>query len=102
VATCGEDHCSWCEEGKLITKPNILANTETPSATAQELLDPNNCAAQGIKIGGGYECAPLDAGAIADTSEAILRERQQLSEDGMLIVVARVNARGGKLLGPRT
>ncbi len=42
----------------------------------------------------------VDAGAIADTSEAIMRERQQLSEDGMLIVVARVNARDGKLLGP--
>ena len=42
----------------------------------------------------------VDAGAIADTSEAIMRERQQLSEDGMFVVVARVNARDGKLLGP--
>ena len=41
----------------------------------------------------------VDAGAIADTSEAIMRERQQLSEDGMFVVVARVNARDGKLLG---
>jgi len=31
---------------------------------AQELLDPNNCAAQGMKVGGGYECAPLDAAVI--------------------------------------
>ncbi len=42
----------------------------------------------------------VDAGAIADTSEAILRERQQLSGDGMFVVVARVNAQNGQLLGP--
>jgi ribonuclease J len=42
----------------------------------------------------------VDAGAIADTSGAIMRERQQLSEDGMFLVVARVNARDGKLLDP--
>ncbi len=42
----------------------------------------------------------VDAGAIADTSEAIMRERQQLSGDGMFIVVARVDARDGKLLSP--
>ncbi len=42
----------------------------------------------------------VDAGAIADTSEAIMRERQQLSGDGMFIVVARVNAQNGQLLGP--
>ncbi len=29
-----------------------------------------------------------------------MRERQQLSEDGMLIVVARINAQNGQLLGP--
>ncbi len=42
----------------------------------------------------------VDAGAIADTSEAIMRERQQLSGEGMFIVVARVNAQSGQLLGP--
>jgi ribonuclease J len=42
----------------------------------------------------------VDAGAIADTSESIMRERQQLSEDGTLIAVVRVNAKDGQLLGP--
>jgi len=40
----------------------------------------------------------VDAGAIADTSEAIMRERQQLSGEGMFIVVARINAQNGRLL----
>ncbi len=30
----------------------------------------------------------------------VMRERQQLSEDGMFIVVARINAQNGQLLGP--
>jgi ribonuclease J len=42
----------------------------------------------------------VDAGSVADTSEAIMRERQQLSEEGMFIVVARINAQTGELLGP--
>src|SRR5215210_1564413 len=42
----------------------------------------------------------VDAGSVADTSEAIMRERQQLSEEGMFIVVARINAQSGELLGP--
>ncbi len=42
----------------------------------------------------------VDAGAIADTSEAIMRERQQLSGEGMFIVVARINAQNGQLFGP--
>ena len=42
----------------------------------------------------------VDAGAVADTPEAIMRERQQLSEEGMFIVVARINAQNGQLLGP--
>ena len=29
-----------------------------------------------------------------------MRERQQLSEEGMFIVVARINAQNGQLLGP--
>ena len=41
----------------------------------------------------------VDAGAIADTSEAIMRERQQLSGDGMFVVVARVSAQNGQLFG---
>jgi ribonuclease J len=42
----------------------------------------------------------VDAGAIADTSESIMRERQQLSGEGMFIIVARINAQNGQLLGP--
>ncbi len=42
----------------------------------------------------------VDGGGVADASEAIVRERQQLSEEGMFIVVARINARSGELLGP--
>ena len=42
----------------------------------------------------------VDAGAIADTSSGVMRERQQLSGEGMFIVVARVNAQNGQLLGP--
>ncbi len=41
----------------------------------------------------------VDAGAVTDTPEAIMRERQQLSEEGMFIVVARINAQNGQLLG---
>jgi ribonuclease J len=40
----------------------------------------------------------VDAGAVADTP--IMRERQQLSEEGMFIVVARINAQTGEPLGP--
>ena len=42
----------------------------------------------------------VDAGAIADGSSSVMRERQQLSEDGMFIVVARLSAQNGQLLGP--
>jgi ribonuclease J len=42
----------------------------------------------------------VDGGGVADTSEAIMRERQQLSEEGMFIVVARIDAQSGALLGP--
>jgi ribonuclease J len=42
----------------------------------------------------------VDGGGVADTSEAVMRERQQLSEEGMFIVVARINAQNGQLLGP--
>jgi ribonuclease J len=42
----------------------------------------------------------VDAGSVADNSESIVRERQQLSEEGMFIVVARINAQTGALLGP--
>ncbi len=42
----------------------------------------------------------VDAGTVADTSGAIMRERQQLSEEGMFIVVARIDAQNGALLGP--
>jgi len=42
----------------------------------------------------------VDGGGVADTSEGVMRERQQLSEEGMFIVVARINAQNGQLLGP--
>jgi ribonuclease J len=42
----------------------------------------------------------VDGGGLADTSEAVMRERQQLSEEGMFIVVARINAQTGEPLGP--
>jgi len=42
----------------------------------------------------------VDGGGVADTSESVMRERQQLSEEGMFIVVARINAQTGELLGP--
>ncbi len=42
----------------------------------------------------------VDAGSVADNSESIMRERQQLSEEGMFIVVARINSKSGELLGP--
>ena len=42
----------------------------------------------------------VDGGGVADTSGAIMRERQQLSAEGMFIVVARINAQSGEPLGP--
>ncbi len=42
----------------------------------------------------------VDGGGVADTAESVVRERQQLSEEGMFIVVARINAQNGQLLGP--
>ena len=42
----------------------------------------------------------VDGGGVADTSAAIMRERQQLSEEGMFIVIARINAQNGALLSP--
>ena len=42
----------------------------------------------------------VDGGGLAESSDGVMRERQQLSEDGMFIVVARINAQNGQLLGP--
>ena len=42
----------------------------------------------------------VDGGGLAEGSDGVMRERQQLSEDGMFIVVARINAQNGQLLGP--
>jgi ribonuclease J len=43
----------------------------------------------------------VDGGGVADTTDsAVMRERQQLSEEGMFIVVARINAENGALLAP--
>ena len=33
-----------------------------PAAAQEQTLDPFNCAAQGMQVGGGYECAPLGVG----------------------------------------
>ncbi len=42
----------------------------------------------------------VDGGGLAEGASGVTRERQQLSEDGMFIVVARVNAQNGQLIGP--
>ena len=42
----------------------------------------------------------VDSGSVSDTADAIVRERQQLSQEGMFIVVARINAQNGQPLGP--
>lgn len=42
----------------------------------------------------------VDGGGLADDSESIIRERQQLAGDGMFIVVARINGQTGEPLGP--
>jgi ribonuclease J len=42
----------------------------------------------------------VDGGGVADTSEAIMRERQQLSEEGMFVVIARIDAQSGQPLSP--
>jgi ribonuclease J len=42
----------------------------------------------------------VDGGGVADTASGVMRERQQLAEEGMFIVVARINAQSGELLGP--
>ncbi len=42
----------------------------------------------------------VDGGGLADTASGVMRERQQLAADGMFIVVARINAQSGVLLGP--
>ncbi len=42
----------------------------------------------------------VDGGGVADTASGVMRERQQLAEEGMFIVVARINAQSGEALGP--
>jgi ribonuclease J len=42
----------------------------------------------------------VDGGGVADIASGVMRERQQLAEEGMFIVVARINAQSGVLLGP--
>lgn len=42
----------------------------------------------------------VDRGGIGDATDEVVRERQKLSEEGMFIVVARVNAQTGEALGP--
>jgi ribonuclease J len=42
----------------------------------------------------------VDGGGLAESSDGIVRERQRLAEDGMLVVIARINAQDGQPLGP--
>ena len=42
----------------------------------------------------------VDGGGVADMSSGVMRERQQLAEEGMFIVIARINAQSGVPLGP--
>jgi opacity protein-like surface antigen len=39
----------------------LVATLPALPAVGQEVLDPHNCRAQGMQVGGGYECAPLSA-----------------------------------------
>ncbi|MCA3747667.1 MAG: ribonuclease J [Rubrobacter sp.] len=41
----------------------------------------------------------VDGGGLADTSGAVMHERQQLAEEGMFIVIARIDAQSGALVG---
>ncbi|MBV9455717.1 MAG: ribonuclease J [Rubrobacter sp.] len=41
----------------------------------------------------------VDGGGVADMSSGVMRERQQLAEEGMFIVIARINAQSGVPLG---
>jgi ribonuclease J len=41
----------------------------------------------------------VDGGGLADTADGVMRERQQLAEDGMFVVIARIDAQSGQLLG---
>ncbi|QYJ14655.1 Ribonuclease J1 [Rubrobacter xylanophilus DSM 9941] len=41
----------------------------------------------------------VDGGGLADTSGAVMRERQQLAEEGMFIVIARIDSQTGALVG---
>ncbi len=40
----------------------------------------------------------VDGGGLAESPDGVMRERQQLSEDGMFIVVARISAQNGALI----
>jgi ribonuclease J len=42
----------------------------------------------------------VDGGGLAESSDGIVRERQRLAEDGMFVVIARINAQDGQPLGP--
>lgn len=42
----------------------------------------------------------VDGGGVANDPDGVVRERQRLAEDGMFVVIARINAQSGELLGP--
>lgn len=64
--TEGSDMRRW----KVVAVGAVMLALAAPSASAQEVLDPFNCAAQGMKVGGGYECAPMNAGVIPPEPES--------------------------------
>lgn len=41
----------------------------------------------------------VDGLGIGDVSEVVLRDRKELAEDGMIVVIVTVDAHGGKLVG---
>lgn len=49
----------------LIVAP--VVTLATMPAFAQGVLDPFNCAAQGMQVGGGYECAPQGVAVLPPT-----------------------------------
>ena len=41
----------------------------------------------------------VDGLGVGDVSEVVLRDRQMLAEDGMVVVIVQVDAKSGKLIG---
>jgi hypothetical protein len=52
---------------KIVAVGAVMLTLAAPPAATQEVLDPFKCAAQGMRVGGGYECAPADYAGPLDT-----------------------------------